>query len=128
MFSYAEKHLADKAQKAAFMLKRSIVSDWNNLITPGVALSLFDSYVKPVVLYGCEIWSLASYKNLKTGKNFCDPHTQNLVNVHESEKVMEDEDLSIDADTVFQSERKPPDPKTNKHKQAVSSLNADSET
>lgn len=70
VFNLAEKHLADKAQKASFILKRGIVSDQCNLISPKVALSLFKSYVKPILTYGSEIWSVATPRNLKTKTYF----------------------------------------------------------
>ena len=90
VFELAEKHLADKAQKASFILKRGIVADRSNLISPKVALSLFQSYVKPILTYGSEIWSVATSKNFKTATYFRDPHTQNVVNVQFSGKVLSD--------------------------------------
>jgi len=87
-FCVAEKHLADKAQKASFIIKYDITLDRNNMITPEVAFTLFDTYIKPIITYGSEIWSVATRWNSVTGKHhlFGNLHTKNLVNIQDSEK------------------------------------------
>lgn len=49
----AEKHLSDKAQKAIFKL-RSLIFGSN--MKPSTSLQLFDQLIKPICLYGSEIW------------------------------------------------------------------------
>jgi len=87
-FCVAEKHLADKAQKPSFIIKYDITLDRNNMITPEVAFTLFDTYIKPIITYGSEIWSVATRWNSVTGKHqlFGNLHTKNLVNIQDSEK------------------------------------------
>lgn len=52
-FNMAISNLKVKAMKASFKLKKII--DANHL-SPKVAMSLFNSLIKPIVLYGADIW------------------------------------------------------------------------
>lgn len=52
-FTVAKKHIAEQANKALFSLLRKI----RNLSLPyDVQIDLFDKTIKPVLLYGCEVW------------------------------------------------------------------------
>ena len=50
MFSY----IAEKASKASF----SVTRKWKSAgyLTPHVGLFLFDTYVLPILTFGCEMW------------------------------------------------------------------------
>ena len=52
-FKLAQKGMTDKAMKALFKLK-GLLHDSN--LKPSVCLKLFDQLIKPICLYGCEIW------------------------------------------------------------------------
>lgn len=52
-FKSAEKVMAEKAKKALFKLKSLL---YNTNINPKTALKLFDQLIKPIALYGSEIW------------------------------------------------------------------------
>ena len=54
-FSDAIIHLSKKASKAAFCIWKSLYSDKCNVL---VHLKLFDSCVKPILLYCSELWAL----------------------------------------------------------------------
>ena len=68
-FTSAVENLRIKAMKACFKLKTIIGS--NNL-SPKVALGLFNTLVKPIALYGCEVWgpSLCANSIAKTLSHF----------------------------------------------------------
>ena len=52
-FNIAKKHIAEQANKALFSLLRKI----RNLSLPfDVQIDLFNKTIKPVLLYGCEVW------------------------------------------------------------------------
>ena len=52
-FAKAKKHIAEQANKALFSLLKKIRS----LSLPyDIQIDLFDKLVKPILLYGCEIW------------------------------------------------------------------------
>lgn len=53
-FSVAEKNLSLKASRALFSIKQSI---FNKTLKPSAILNIFDALVKPIALYGCEVWS-----------------------------------------------------------------------
>ena len=53
-FSVAEKNLSLKANRALFSIKQSI---FDKDLKPSAILSIFESLVKPVALYGSEIWT-----------------------------------------------------------------------
>ena len=61
-YAYARKILSKKATKIVFTIKRLL----SNIDSSAVETrkELFDAVVKPVLLYGCEIWrpELLSYK------------------------------------------------------------------
>ena len=52
-FTLAQTSLKTKAMKACFKLKKIVES---NSLSPKVAISLFNSLIKPIILYGSEIW------------------------------------------------------------------------
>ena len=47
--------LKQKAMKAAFSLKSSLASQ--NICSPALFMRLFDKLIKPILLYGCEVWA-----------------------------------------------------------------------
>ena len=49
----AEKTLSLKANRALFSIKQSI---FDKSLKPSVILNIFESLVKPIALYGSEIW------------------------------------------------------------------------
>lgn len=49
----AKSDLYNRASKAYFKLLRTI----NPMPKPSIMLHLFDHLIKPILLYGCEIWS-----------------------------------------------------------------------
>ena len=53
-FSVAEKNLGLKASRALFSIKQSI---FDKDLKPSAILSIFESLVKPIALYGIEIWT-----------------------------------------------------------------------
>ena len=59
-------------------MNRKFSGDKDINLLPKTQLYLFDIYVKPILLYGSEVWSTANYRN--RAKNLNDPHTQNIVN------------------------------------------------
>ena len=65
-FNMAISDLKIKATKASFKLRKII--DTNHL-SPKVAMSLFNSLIKPIILYGAEIW----------GVTFCAPTLQKML-------------------------------------------------
>lgn len=52
-FSVAEKNLSLKASRALFSIKQSI---FDKTLKPSAILHIFDSLVKPIALYGSEVW------------------------------------------------------------------------
>ena len=66
-FSGVEKHLSLKANMALFFLKQSIFDKGLKL---SAVLSIFDILVKPIALYGSEIWT--AYKPCYKGKSLDD--------------------------------------------------------
>ena len=62
-----QSDLYKKGLKAYFKLMRAL----NPLPSPKILLNLFDHLIKPVLLYGCEIWSPVNleYKNTKEPLN-----------------------------------------------------------
>ena len=49
----AEKNLSLKASRALFSIKKGV---FNNNVKPSVIFRIFDSLVKPIALYGSEVW------------------------------------------------------------------------
>ena len=52
-FALAEKNLSLKASRALFSVKQSV---FNNNVKPSVIFRIFDSLVKPIALYGSDVW------------------------------------------------------------------------
>ena len=77
-FHMASQNLSEKAKKVSYILNRKFSGDKDINLLPKTQLYLFDIYVKPILLYGSEVWSTANYRN--RAKNLNDPHTQNIVN------------------------------------------------
>ena len=63
-FSVAEKHLSLKASRALFSIKQSV---FDKGLKPSAVLNIFDILVKPVALYGSELWT--AYKPCYKGKS-----------------------------------------------------------
>ena len=63
-FSIAEKNLSMKASRALFSIKQSI---FDKTIKPSGVLRIFDSLIKPIGLYGSEIW--LGYKSCYQNKS-----------------------------------------------------------
>ena len=62
-FTVAIKHLCDQARKAMFLL----ISKTRKLNLPiDIQIHLFDSTIKPILLYGCEIWGTCNTKIAET--------------------------------------------------------------
>ena len=59
-FTSAVKELASKALRAYFALKNTFI---NTSLQPNIYLKLFDSLVKPIALYGCEVWGAFGHKS-----------------------------------------------------------------
>ena len=55
MFKLMKTNTAEKALRACFAAVRKCSS--LGRVTPKISLQLFDSFVSPVLEYGCEIWS-----------------------------------------------------------------------
>ena len=54
-FAAAKKHIAEQGNKAVFALLRKI----NSLSLPfDIQIELFNKTIKPILLYGCEIWGV----------------------------------------------------------------------
>ena len=68
-FNIAQNKLYKKALKALFS-----VNSKTNLshIKPNMAIKLFNTLVKPIALYGCEIWGMDILKLLKGNLNLLD--------------------------------------------------------
>ena len=49
----AKKHIADQANKAVFALLKKIR---NLSLQFDIQIDLFDKMIKPILLYGCELW------------------------------------------------------------------------
>ena len=56
-FSLTKKHLADKALKAMYEVLK-IGRTYNLSIK--CLLDLFDKMIKPILLYGCEVWGFSN--------------------------------------------------------------------
>ena len=52
-FKRAEQTMSDKASKTLFKLKALLSSAY---LKPDIAMKLFDQLIKPIALYGSEIW------------------------------------------------------------------------
>jgi hypothetical protein len=56
-FSLTKKHLADKALKAMYeVLKMGRM----HKLSIKCLLDLFDKMIKPILLYGCEVWGFSN--------------------------------------------------------------------
>ena len=58
-FKAAEKCMSSKAQKALFKLK-TLLTD--SSLKPSTCLKLFDQLIKPICLYGSEIWGIDEFR------------------------------------------------------------------
>ena len=64
VFKQHVTYTKDKALKSTFMCFKKLGK--LGMITPKVGFQLFDSYVKPIVNYACEIWSTTEYPTLES--------------------------------------------------------------
>lgn len=65
-FTYAQKELVSKARKAVFKISNHPVCDVNLMV------KLFDALIKPIILYGSEIWGIGNNCITETFHNrFC---------------------------------------------------------
>jgi hypothetical protein len=62
-FSYAQDELYKKSLKAYFKLQKDFLSLSPK---PKTSIHIFDHSIKPIVLYGCEIWGTFNPALLKT--------------------------------------------------------------
>ena len=54
-FLVTQKHCAEQGRKALYSMKRNVVPFYFNVCT---MLSLFDTYVLSILMYGCEVWGM----------------------------------------------------------------------
>ena len=73
-FSVASSELYKKALKCLFKLKSIFGSSYPN---SSVAFHIFDHTIKPILTYGCEIWSSMS-KSVRSAGNILDSLYQNM--------------------------------------------------
>ena len=73
-FSVASSELYKKALKGLFKLKSIFGSSYPN---SSVAFHIFDHTIKPILTYGCEIWSSMS-KSVRSAGNILDSLYQNM--------------------------------------------------
>ena len=52
-FGFAGKNLSLKGSRALFSMKQSV---FNNNVKPSVIFRIFDSLVKPIAIYGSNVW------------------------------------------------------------------------
>ena len=71
-----------------FLLKRGFYSDKNYSIQPLTSMKLFDAYVKPILLFGCQIWAPSTYRNRVQPND--NPHAHFMINLDTTEKVHTD--------------------------------------
>ena len=81
-FSVAEKLLSLKAKRALFSIKQSI-SDKG--LKPSAVLNIFDILVKPIALYGSELWT--AYKPCCKGKSLDDLFELSFKSKYEFDKI-----------------------------------------
>ena len=67
-YSLAKKQLFLKARKAIFSLKPLMHSS----LSPKALLKLFSTCIKPIILYGCEIWG-KTYSDDSCPENYTEP-------------------------------------------------------
>jgi hypothetical protein len=87
-YSESEIRQAENSQSVLFMLKRGFYSDKDYCIQPLTSMKLFDAYVKPILLYGCEVWAPSTYRNRVQAID--NPHTHFTINLANAEKVHTD--------------------------------------
>ena len=58
-FRSAEQCMTDKAKKALFKLKSLL---YGSSVKPSTCIKLFDQLIKPIALYGSEIWGVGEFK------------------------------------------------------------------
>ena len=83
IFVPTQTRLTQRANTALYMIKKGLLRNRDVSIKPATALKLFDAYVKPILIYNCEIWAPSGLRNRST----VDPHTFNLINLNTTEAV-----------------------------------------
>ena len=74
-FASSKKHIAEQANKASFALMKKI----RNLDLPiDIQIDLFNKTVKPILLYGCEIWGIGNNETLERIQRKFFKHALNL--------------------------------------------------
>ena len=81
-FSLAEKNLSLKANRALFSIKQSI---FDKGLKPSAVLNIFESLVKPIALYGSEIW--AAYKPCYKSKTLDEMFEMSFKSTSEFDKM-----------------------------------------
>ena len=81
-FSLAEKNLSLKANRALFSIKQSI---FDKGLKPSAVLNIFESLVKPIALYGSEIW--AAYKPCYKSKTLDEMYEMSFKSFSEFDKM-----------------------------------------
>ena len=61
-FTAAMENLSDRAKKAYFAV-RKVLNKLN--FEPKVSLKIFDSLIKPILTYNCEIWTQLNSRQIK---------------------------------------------------------------
>ncbi len=62
-FQVAQEHLSQKAIKAMFAIKRNLFQ--SSIFDVNSMLNCFDTMVRPIMTYGCEIWGLSCANKTK---------------------------------------------------------------
>jgi len=77
-FTKTINYLKDKATKAFFKIRENLYSSSSKC-----SIKLFNSLIKPILCYGCEIWAPYILKNLKDDNfiNICDKITSETLHV-----------------------------------------------
>lgn len=83
VFTPTQSRQAQRASSALYMIKKGLLKNRDFSIKPKTALKLFDAYVKPILLYNCEVWAPAGWRNSSAP----DPHDLNLINLDNTESI-----------------------------------------
>ena len=81
-FQWQKKNLGLKASRALFSIKQSI---FDKDLKPSAIMSIFESLVKPIALYGSEIWT--AYKPCYKSKTLDEMFEMSFKNNTEFDKI-----------------------------------------
>ena len=85
VFTEPQTQMAQKANRALSAIKRALLRDKDCALQPKTALRVFDIYVKPILLYGCQIWGPSSLRKMSVNNG--DPHVSNLSDLNVTEAI-----------------------------------------